>query len=132
MEEALRNALDVLLPELQRTSGLRPRLEERGDWVMLLNQNGNGQGVQLRGRGEPDELAQLADQIQEWAVEELWNQDRSATWPECPFHPNSHPLEPAVVAGTATWRCPRTSEALQPSGRSPPDCTHTPGQGAPD
>src|SRR5580700_9017244 len=60
MEEALRAALDVLLPELQRTAGLRPLIEERGDWVMLLNQEGHGQGVQLRGDGEPDELAQLA------------------------------------------------------------------------
>jgi hypothetical protein len=116
MEEALRAALDVLLPELQRTAGLRPLIEERGDWVMLLNQEGHGQGVQLRGDGEPDELAQLADQVQEWAVEELWNQSRSATWPECPFHPDSHPLEPAVVAGTATWRCPKTSESVASIG----------------
>ena len=40
MEKPLRNALDVLLPELQRTSGLRPLIEERDGWVMLLNQNG--------------------------------------------------------------------------------------------
>jgi hypothetical protein len=119
MEEALRAALDVLLAELQRTSGLRPRFEERGDWVMLLNQNGHGQGVRLRGSGEADELTQLADQVQEWAVEELWNQSRSATWTECPFHPNSHPLEPAVVAGIATWRCPKTSESVAAIGALP-------------
>jgi|HubBroStandDraft_6_1064221.scaffolds.fasta_scaffold1268464_1 hypothetical protein len=116
MEKPLRDALDVLLPELQRTSGLRPLIEERDGWVMLLNQDGCGQGVRLRGVNEPDELAQLADQVQEWAVEELWNQGRSATWPECPFHPNSHPLESAVVAGVASWRCPKTAERVAPIG----------------
>ena len=116
MEKALRDALDVLLPEVQRTSGLRPFLEERGGWVMLLNQDGQGQGVQLRGDGEPDELAQLADQVQEWAVEELWSRGRSTSWPECPFHPNSHPLEPAVVAGAASWRCPKTAERIAAIG----------------
>jgi hypothetical protein len=114
MEKALRlrDALDVVLAELQRTSGLRPFLEERDGWVMLRNQDGQGQGVQLRGEGEPDELARLADQVQEWAVEELWNRGRSTSWPECPFHPNSHPLKPAVVAGAAWWRCPKNAERV--------------------
>jgi hypothetical protein len=118
MEKALRlrDALDVVLAELQRTSGLRPFLEERDGWVMLRNQDGQGQGVQLRGEGEPDELAQLADQVQEWAVEELWNRGRSTSWPECKFHPNSHPLEPAVVAGAAWWRCPKNAERVAAIG----------------
>jgi hypothetical protein len=112
VEARLRAALDVLLPELQLTSGLQPHLEERGDSVMFLNQDGHGQGIHLRGGGETDELAQVADQVQEWAVEELWNQGRSATWPECPFHPSSHPLEPVVEEGTGIWRCPKTSEGI--------------------
>jgi hypothetical protein len=41
---------------------------------MLLNRDGHGQGVQLR-EDNPDQLAQLADQAQEWAVEELWTKD---------------------------------------------------------
>jgi hypothetical protein len=49
----------------------------------------------------------LAQQVQEWEIEELWHEGRSTTWPECPEHPNSHPLEPGIDGGdTAVWRCP--------------------------
>ena len=75
-----------------------------------------GKAFSSGGDDEPDQLAQLADQVQEWAVEELWNRGRSATWPECPFHPNSHPLEPAAVAGAALWRCPKTAERVAAIG----------------
>jgi hypothetical protein len=55
-----------------------------------------------------ERVAQLADQVQEWEVEELCAVGRPATWPECPEHPGSHPLEPVVTdAGAASWRCPR-------------------------
>jgi hypothetical protein len=117
MEQMLQDVLDVLLPELRRTSGLRPLIEDRGTHgVMFLNDEGHGQGVQIRAETRPNQLAHVADQIQEWAVEELWNQGRSATWPDCPFHPNSHPLEPAVVAGGASWRCPKTGATVAAIG----------------
>jgi hypothetical protein len=49
----------------------------------------------------------LGQQVQEWEIEELWHEGRSTTWPECPEHPNSHPLEPGIDGGdTAVWRCP--------------------------
>jgi len=55
----------------------------------------------------------LAQQVQEWEIEELWHEGRSTTWPECPEHPNSHPLEPGVDGtDTPVWRCPSTQEAI--------------------
>jgi hypothetical protein len=78
--------------------------------VMFLNEKRHGQGIQVSEGDWPHQLAHIADQIQEWAVEELWNQGRPATWPECPIHPGSHPLEPVVVASAALWRCPKTTE----------------------
>ena len=49
----------------------------------------------------------LADWVQEWAVEALWSLGRSATWPQCPHHPDSHPLAPVERAGRAVWVCPK-------------------------
>jgi hypothetical protein len=125
MEKVLQDALDVLLPELRRTCGLRPIVEDRAMLnrfgepvvnVMFLNQDGHGQGIQVREGDRPHQLAQIADQVQEWAVEELWSRGRPATWPECPLHPDSHPLEPVVVAGTALWQCPKTAEPVAAIG----------------
>jgi hypothetical protein len=60
-----------------------------------------------------ERVVQLADQVQEWEVEELCAAGRSATWPECPEHPASHPLEPVVDDhGAAIWRCPRSGLAI--------------------
>jgi hypothetical protein len=63
-----------------------------------------------------DRLADIAEQLQEWEVEELASAGRSATWPECPEHPNSHPLEPRVQAGAAVWVCPRNGRVEYPVG----------------
>jgi hypothetical protein len=54
-----------------------------------------------------------AHQLQEWEVHELWEAGRSTTWPGCPEHPNTHPLEPDTDGeDTAVWRCPRTQQVI--------------------
>jgi hypothetical protein len=54
-----------------------------------------------------------AYELQEWEIHELWEAGRPATWPECPQHPDTHPLEPDIDAGdTAVWRCPRTQRVV--------------------
>jgi hypothetical protein len=68
-----------------------------------------------------DRLADIADQFQEWEVEELEAAGRSATWPECPQHPKSHPLSPQVRDGAAVWSCPRNGHVEYPiGGMTPP------------
>jgi hypothetical protein len=64
-----------------------------------------------------------AHELQEWEVHELWEAGRSTSWPECPEHPNSHPLEPNTDdEDTAVWRCPRTRQVICAIGAlgSPP------------
>jgi len=64
--------------------------------------------------GEPpaDRLAELADRLQEWEIEELFATGRPATWPECPVHPDSHPLSPEVRDGEAAWCCPASGQVI--------------------
>jgi hypothetical protein len=60
----------------------------------------------------PERLADLADQIQEWEVEELAAAGRPATWPQCPQHPNTHPLTPQARGDQAAWSGPRTGQLI--------------------
>lgn len=59
----------------------------------------------------------LADQIQEAAVEALPSMGRAAVWPECPDHPNGHPLQAIVFDAAAVWTCPRTGHHISEIGR---------------
>jgi hypothetical protein len=113
----IREALAPVLRDLQATGAIVPEVREeaRDDrageavaaWV--ASDDGGGMGVWVSLTGSPAErVAQLAEQLQEWEVEQLCWAGRSATWPECPEHPGSHPLEPAVARDIAVWRCPRS------------------------
>lgn len=61
-------------------------------------------------------LAGLADQVQEWEIESLAAARRPAVWPECPRHPNSHPLSAQVRDDAAVWLCPKTGDLIAPIG----------------
>ncbi len=61
---------------------------------------------------EAAHLAVLREKFGDEMVDQLLR-GRSATWPECPQHPNSHPLEPvAADQHTAVWRCPRSGAVI--------------------
>jgi hypothetical protein len=47
----------------------------------------------------------VANQIQEWAIEELWA-TTATNWPRCPRHPDSHPTKASTREATAVWTCP--------------------------
>jgi hypothetical protein len=82
--------------------------------------DGSGQGVSVAlGQDSAEQVARLADQVQEWAVEALWAAGLSAVWPRCPSHPDSHPLVARVERDEAAWFCPRTDELIAPVGRLP-------------
>lgn len=59
---------------------------------------------------EPARRVLLADQVQDFLHEELSALGKSTSWPECPEHPNSHPLRPQIVDGTGAWVCPKTQQ----------------------
>lgn len=103
-----------------------PRFFSPGEpGVMLYDSAGYGQGIRLlEDAPRPEQLAHLADQVQEWAVEALWAEGASAVWPQCPHHPDSHPLRPNVVdeytpSATAVWCCPKTGQVVAPIGELP-------------
>ena len=91
----------------------------------LHGADGSGWGIMLRSDAPAaEQLAHLADQVQEWAVETLWAAGRSAVWPECPEHPDSHPLRPQVAdeytpEATAVWCCPKSGHVIAPVGELP-------------
>jgi len=67
-----------------------------------------------------EQLARIADQVQEWAVEVLWTAAEPAVWPHCPDHPDAHPLHAQVQHWTdgprhedaAVWVCPRSGRTV--------------------
>jgi hypothetical protein len=88
--------------------------------AMLYDADGTAQGVfAMIAESLPQRIASVADQVQEWTVEALWRAGRPATWPECPDHPNSHPLMAAVQEDHAVWICPRTGDLVNEIGRLP-------------
>jgi hypothetical protein len=115
VDDQLRRALEPVLHDLRAAGGPLPARVEDADWAddpgtasaMLWSSDGSGMGVQVQ-REQPfaDQVAWLADQVQEWAVEDLWG-TAPTNWPPCPRHPTTHPLQVGVVSGAAWWSCPR-------------------------
>jgi hypothetical protein len=107
--------LDRVLSDLP--VGLRPRVERTPEYddpvfdrvgVSLIGREMTfGAFVPIRG-DDADRLTDLAHQVQDWAVEELWMRGESAVWPECPAHPDGHPLRAAAGA----WHCPKTGHVV--------------------
>jgi hypothetical protein len=114
---ALHAELAPVLADLGFSDGLKPGIIERscvpgGGVSCFLHQDGLGGpwGITVRDSLPPARrLANLAYQVQDWAVEALWLADSDTPWPLCAAHPKAHPLVPAVAGtGEAVWRCPHT------------------------
>jgi hypothetical protein len=109
----LRETLAPLLRDLRASGAVMPDIDESG-WdtdpdvvsALIIRPGMSQWGIRLRRTlSAADRLADLADQVQEWQVEELWAIGRGATWPECPEHPNSHPLSAGIHGDDAVWTC---------------------------
>lgn len=115
-------ALDPVLRDLRATCAVRLVVREEwhdqiGELAMLYAPDGSGAGLVVRfGSSAAERTADFADQAQDWAVEALCAESRPAVWPECPEHPDSHPLEAGVVKGAAVWSCPRSRRVAAPVG----------------
>jgi hypothetical protein len=111
-------AAGAIMPEIREEAH-----EDLGpDVVSAWIQGPDGTGAGLRvdmALPAADRLADIAEQFQEWEVEELATAGRSATWPECPEHPNSHPLSPEVRDDAAVWVCPKNGRVEYPVGGVP-------------
>lgn len=113
MDEVLRQAMEPVLRDL-RGVALAPVRIEADDWTgdeewpsaMLWSTDGSGTGVSVRrSAATAERVASVAEQVQEWAFEELWGH-APTNWPPCPSHPDNHPLTPAARGGQAVWLCP--------------------------
>ncbi|MCZ2822110.1 hypothetical protein O2V63_17355 [Modestobacter sp. VKM Ac-2977] len=114
LERALQPVLDDLratsAPLPRRVDDDRPDSDDDGPFAaraMLWGHDGRGQGVFVELRlSQPEQVAQVADGVQAWAVEELWG-SAPTNWPRCPRHPDTHPLQAQVRDAAAWWVCPR-------------------------
>ncbi|MGZ4635742.1 MAG: hypothetical protein ACXVYY_05815 [Oryzihumus sp.] len=78
-------------------------------WAEMHAPDGSMWGVWVLADDPPAErVVRAADQFQEWVVEQLWGLERSTSWPECPEHPDTHPLAPLLGDGAPVWACPRS------------------------
>jgi hypothetical protein len=118
-------ALTPILADLDRPGGVRPDLRDQ-EWndfpgtasAYLYAADGSGQGISLTlGQPPARQVAELADSVQEWAVEALWMLGRPTNWPACPHHPQRHPLAPVELEGRAVWRCPADHTEIAEIGR---------------
>ncbi|MCZ2816624.1 hypothetical protein [Modestobacter sp. VKM Ac-2984] len=119
MHPDLERALQPVFDDLRATSGPLPhRVDD--DWPgtgqdaggpptarAILWGRASGQGVVVELHLPlPHQVAQVADGVQEWVVEELWG-SAPTNWPRCPRHPDTHPLEARVRDAAAWWTCLR-------------------------
>jgi hypothetical protein len=123
----LQAALDPVLRDMRSSGAIVPDVlaEAHQDlgpdclpaWILSPGSSGSAWGIRVEvGLPVPERLAGLADQLQEWEVEELAATGRPATWPECPEHPDSHPLAPRASGDQAVWCCPRSGHVISAIG----------------
>ena len=120
MDNALAEALSPVLRDLENSGSVTPDVRDE-QWstgggeltAMLYSPGGWAQGVfAITGEPLPVRIASVADQVQEWAVEELCSVGQPTNWPPCPQHPHSHPLSAVERDGRAVWTCPKTGQAV--------------------
>jgi hypothetical protein len=125
VDTALAEALTPVLRDLEYSGSVIPEVRE-DQWggiegqatAALRSADGCGLGVSvMTGESRPQRIASVADQVQEWAVEELCSVGRPTNWPQCPHHQSSHPLSAVVRDGRAVWACPATGRLVSEIGQ---------------
>lgn len=115
---SLEDALDAVVRDLRSTGGITlrvagaPAVAGYGS-VLLLSGRRSSTGVLAPVEmSDSERLVHIADQVQEFVFEELARLGLSATWPECPEHPASHPLTPVLAASGPCWQCPKSGDTV--------------------
>jgi hypothetical protein len=115
VDPVLAQAMAPVLHDLHSTGVAAPRVDDsRYDrdadpesiLAMMWSADGSGAGVRVD-RSWPDfaQVASVAEQVQEWAFDELWG-TAASNWPQCPQHPNNHPMKASIQDSVAVWVCP--------------------------
>ena len=111
VQSELMAALGPVVRDLSDGSGILPEIRDE-PWAdrpeaascMLVGPDESGAGVWIE-LGQPvwEQVAALADPVQDWVVKALWAQGRSASWPPCPRHPRGHPAKAISRDRRALW-----------------------------
>jgi len=121
----LRRAAAPLLADLAASDmpvpGIREEAhEEREESVCgwIQEPGGTGEGIWVLLDTSPaEQVAQLAEQFQDWAADWLHNAGRPLDWPACPRHPAApHRLTPEVRDDRAVWTCRESGQVIWPIG----------------
>jgi hypothetical protein len=114
----------LVVRDLRSTDGITLRLlEEPVDsdpayeslWMLSGRRSRTGL-LAPRDIAAPELLVHIADQVQEFVLEELGRLGLPATWPECPEHPGSHPLTPTLASAGPHWVCPKSGDLVSAIG----------------
>ncbi|MET8448280.1 hypothetical protein [Streptomyces sp. NPDC005209] len=106
--------VETVLRDLRAQCAVQPdiRWDDAGG-ITLWAPDGSGHGLTPHPDGTAAELlVHLADQVQDWAVETLWSEGASAVWPQCPTHPDTHPLTATLRTDAAVWVCPKRGTSV--------------------
>ncbi len=118
----LREAAAPLLADLTASGMSLPDIREEAHeeraaasvcaWIQ--GPDGTGEGISVMLDSSPAErVAELAEQFQNWAADQLHEAGRLPAWPRCPEHPSSpHRLEPEVRDGAAVWACLESGQVI--------------------
>ncbi len=122
----LRQAVAPLLADLAASGMALPDIREEAHeereapsvcgWIH--GPGGTGEGIWvLVDSPAAEQVAQLAEQFQHWAADQLHDAGRSPEWPACPQHPSPpRRLDPEVRDGRAAWVCRESGQAIWPVG----------------
>ena len=109
-ERLVRIGLGVVLGD--RAGELFVRREDDGS--ILVGEEGHAFGFPIDAVLGDDPRTVMAHDL-EWLVDEIC--ETSVGWakqlPECPIHPDSHPLDLVVTDSLITASCPRTGEEIR-------------------
>jgi hypothetical protein len=81
-------------------------------WIQGPRRTGDGIWILLDG-SPAQQVAELAEQFQNWAADRLHDAGRTPGWPPCPEH-SSRPQrrDPAVRTGAAVRACPESGQVI--------------------
>jgi hypothetical protein len=105
----LPNGHERIGADLKRTTGhtLELSWNDRDRLCEVSIDGTNSGGFSISFGDEETVVAEIADRLQEWGLDELiWG-----GWPTCPRH-HTHPLQATVADGHAVWMCPSDSIAV--------------------
>jgi hypothetical protein len=85
-------------------------------WIQGPGRTGEGISV-LLDSSPAKQVAQLAEQFQDWAADQLHDAGLPPLWPVCPEHPSPpHRLEPDVWDRAAVWACRESGHVIADIG----------------